>query len=60
MLSAIVEQRPTETIVVINGARNEELEQVCRDLGVRWAWTTDGAWVDKLLAAAKPVLKLLA
>jgi hyaluronan synthase len=40
VLSAIVEQRPTETIVVINGARNEELEQVCRDLGVRWAWTS--------------------
>ncbi|QSB12797.1 glycosyltransferase [Natronosporangium hydrolyticum] len=39
VLSKILEQKPTEVIVVINGPRNQELEKVCADLGVRWAWT---------------------
>src|ERR1700754_4175005 len=39
VLQRILEQRPTETIVVINGPRNETLEKICSDLGVRWVWT---------------------
>ncbi len=39
VLRTIIAQRPTEVIVVINGARNTSLEQVCRQFGVRWAWT---------------------
>lgn len=39
VLDRIVEQRPTEVIVVINGPRNQPLEKICADLGVRWAWT---------------------
>jgi hyaluronan synthase len=39
VLERIVEQRPTETIVVINGPRNPALEKICADLGVRWVWT---------------------
>lgn len=39
VLRRIVEQRPTEVIVVINGPRNERLEKICSDVGVRWAWT---------------------
>jgi hyaluronan synthase len=38
VLERIVEQRPTEVIVVINGPRNQPLEKICADLGVRWAW----------------------
>lgn len=39
VLSGIVQQRPTEVVVVINGPRNPTLEQVCREVGVRWCWT---------------------
>lgn len=39
VLWRIVEQRPTETIVVINGPRNPVLEKVCADVGVQWHWT---------------------
>jgi hyaluronan synthase len=39
VLGRIVEQRPTETIVVINGPRNPVLEKVCADVGVQWHWT---------------------
>ncbi|MET7425271.1 glycosyltransferase family 2 protein [Dactylosporangium sp. NPDC005555] len=39
VLSRIREQRPTEIIVVINGPRNEILEKICSDVGVRWVWT---------------------
>src|SRR6476660_4855355 len=39
VLSRIIEQQPTEIIVVINGPRNEMLEKICSDMGVRWAWT---------------------
>jgi hyaluronan synthase len=39
VLTRIVEQRPTETIVVINGPRNPVLEKVCADIGVHWHWT---------------------
>lgn len=39
VLRRIVYQRPTEVIVVINGSRNELLEKICGDIGVRWAWT---------------------
>jgi hyaluronan synthase len=39
VLGRILEQQPTEIIVVINGPRNDVLEKICGDLGVRWAWT---------------------
>lgn len=39
VLGRILEQRPTEVIVVINGPRNELLEKICGDLGARWVWT---------------------
>jgi hyaluronan synthase len=39
VLSRILEQRPTEVVVVINGPRNPVLEGVCGNLGVRWVWT---------------------
>ena len=39
VLGRIVEQRPTEIIVVINGPRNPVLEKVCADVGVQWHWT---------------------
>ncbi|SBT43655.1 glycosyltransferase family 2 protein [Micromonospora narathiwatensis] len=39
VVGRIIEQRPTEIIVVINGPRNEVLEKICTDLGVRWVWT---------------------
>ncbi len=39
VLGNIVEQNPTEVIVVINGPRNITLEKVCADLGVTWTWT---------------------
>jgi cellobiuronic acid synthase len=39
VLGRIVEQRPTEIIVVINGPRNPVLEKVCADIGVQWQWT---------------------
>ena len=39
VLSRIQEQRPNEIIVVINGPRNEVLEKICGDHGVRWVWT---------------------
>lgn len=39
VLERIVEQRPGEVIVVINGPRNAPLEKICADLGVRWVWT---------------------
>jgi hyaluronan synthase len=39
VLERIVEQRPTEVIVVINGPRNEAIEKLCDDVAVRWAWT---------------------
>lgn len=39
VLDRIVQQRPTEVIVVINGLRNRVLEKVCADAGVRWVWT---------------------
>jgi len=39
VLARIVEQRPTEVIVVINGPRNVALEKICADVGVEWRWT---------------------
>jgi hyaluronan synthase len=42
VLARTVAQRPTETIVVINGPRNHALEAVCAefaDQGVAWTWT---------------------
>jgi hyaluronan synthase len=39
VLRRIQEQRPNEITVVINGPRNEVLEKICGDLGVRWVWT---------------------
>ncbi|QBQ74841.1 glycosyltransferase family 2 [Caudovirales GX15bay] len=39
VLQRILKQEPHELIVVINGARNVNLEQVCADLGVHYSWT---------------------
>jgi hyaluronan synthase len=39
VLARIVEQRPTEVIVVINGPRNVVLEKICTEFGVQWRWT---------------------
>ena len=39
VLARITAQRPDEIIVVINGPRNEALEQVCAECGVSWCWT---------------------
>ncbi len=39
VLARIVEQQPTEVIVVINGPRNTALEKICADVGVQWSWT---------------------
>ncbi|MDT5015489.1 MAG: hyaluronan synthase [Mycobacterium sp.] len=41
VLQRILEQRPTETIVVINGKRNTVLESVCDEFApdVEWVWT---------------------
>ncbi|HEY3724676.1 MAG TPA: glycosyltransferase [Acidimicrobiia bacterium] len=40
VLDLITEQRPHQTIVVINGPRNEKLERVCDTYpGVQWVWT---------------------
>ena len=41
VLDRIVDQRPTETIVVINGPRNTVLEDICAEFGeaVTWRWT---------------------
>jgi hyaluronan synthase len=39
VVGRIIDQRPTEIIVVINGRRNEALEHICDDLGVYWKWT---------------------
>ncbi|MFD7643184.1 glycosyltransferase family 2 protein [Kitasatospora sp. NPDC059795] len=39
VLDRIIDQQPTEMVVVINGKRNETLEQVCDQLGVYWLWT---------------------
>jgi hyaluronan synthase len=39
VLDRIVEQRPTEIIVVINGPRNKAIERLCTELDVWWNWT---------------------
>ncbi|MFY0406573.1 glycosyltransferase family 2 protein [Solicola sp. PLA-1-18] len=41
VLQRIVDQEPTETIVVINGRRNPDLESVCEEFApaVQWTWT---------------------
>lgn len=41
VLRRIVAQRPTQTVVVINGPRNAELEAVCAEFApdVEWEWT---------------------
>jgi hyaluronan synthase len=40
VLRRIVRQEPTEIHVVINGPRNERLEQICDEFdGVQWCWT---------------------
>jgi hyaluronan synthase len=41
VLARMVEQRPDEVLVVINGARNPTLESICEDFGplVRWVHT---------------------
>lgn len=41
VLERIVSQRPTQTVVVINGPRNPGLEGVCQEFAgdVEWTWT---------------------
>ncbi len=39
VLERIVDQHPSEVLVVINGPRNDTLEKVCDRLDVRWTWT---------------------
>lgn len=39
VLKRIKEQKPTEIIVVINGARNTTLEKVCKANKVKFVWT---------------------
>ncbi|MFF0293502.1 glycosyltransferase family 2 protein [Kitasatospora sp. NPDC004615] len=39
VLDRIIDQQPTELVVVINGKRNPALERVCDELGVYWEWT---------------------
>lgn len=39
VLRRIIEQQPTEILVVINGRANPVLEKICDDLGVWWTWT---------------------
>ncbi len=41
VLQRIVEQSPSEVLVVINGPRNPDLESVCADFAplVEWTWT---------------------
>ncbi|MER6911104.1 glycosyltransferase family 2 protein [Streptomyces sp. NPDC000594] len=39
VLQRIIQQQPTEIIVVINGRRNPDLERICTDLDVMWVWT---------------------
>lgn len=39
VLDRINKAEPDEIIVVINGARNIALEEVCDDVGVTWRWT---------------------
>lgn len=41
VLSRILAQQPTQIIVVINGARNPDLEAVCASFGtgLEWTWT---------------------
>ncbi|MFJ5232949.1 glycosyltransferase family 2 protein [Kitasatospora sp. NPDC088391] len=39
VLDRIIDQQPTEMVVVINGKRNTALEEVCNSLGVYWEWT---------------------
>jgi hyaluronan synthase len=39
VLERIIQQRPTEIIVVINGPENPALQKICDDLRVWWCWT---------------------
>lgn len=39
VLQRIAKQKPHELIVVINGPRNLDLEEVCLNQGVDWQWT---------------------
>jgi hyaluronan synthase len=39
VLERILKQEPHEVIVVINGPKNEVLEEACIDNGVEWTWT---------------------
>ena len=41
VLRRIVQQAPTEIVVVINGPQNPDLQRVCEEFGskVRWKWT---------------------
>ena len=42
VLARIVEQRPDQIVVVINGPRNPALEEVCDAFPeVDWIWTAD-------------------
>ncbi|MFC1409071.1 glycosyltransferase family 2 protein [Streptacidiphilus sp. N1-12] len=39
VLRRIIDQEPTEIIVVINGPENPALQKICDDLEVWWCWT---------------------
>jgi cellobiuronic acid synthase len=39
VLERIVAQQPDELIVIINGPRSADLQDVCDELAVRWLWT---------------------
>jgi hyaluronan synthase len=39
VLERIARQKPDEVIVVINGPRNEPMEELCEEIGVGWCWT---------------------
>ena len=40
VLTRIAKQDPDEVIVVINGPRNEAMEELCTECGVAWCWTS--------------------
>jgi hyaluronan synthase len=39
VLTRITAQNPDEIIVIINGPRNEPMEELCAECGVTWCWT---------------------
>ena len=56
VLKRIKEQKPTEIIVVINGKRNEGLEQICDNNSVRWVWTEVPGKRNALIVGLKYIM----